>query len=531
MKKKVSIGFLGTTLDKGQNPHRWEKWRPTIDLHCFDDLVFDRFELLYDQRYTKLCDVIYQDVQQISPETEVNKHLLAISSPWDFEDVFSTLYDFSKSYPFDPDNEEYYFHITTGTHVVQICLFLLTESRNLPGTLIQVHPNWKRGKIVSEPSYSIIDLDLSKYDPLISRFQKQSIEAASFLKSGIETKNESFNQLIEEIEKVAVYSKHPLLLMGPTGAGKSLLAKRIFELKKARHKVSGELIQVNCATIRSDTASSTLFGHKRGSFTGAITDRSGLIKAAHKGILFLDEISELGLQEQAMLLHALEEKTFYPLGSDKQESSDFQIIVGTNVNLSDLVAQGLFRKDLLARINIWTFQLPGIAERKEDISANIHFELDKFEKSENRRVTFNKEAINKYLKFALSKQATWTSSFRDLNSSIIRMATLANNSRINIQNVEQEIKRLITSWNPQQKQNILTQLFSKDELNQMDLFDQYQLQAVIEACSHCESLSQAGKELFAVSRLSKNTSNDSDRIRKFLGKFGLTWKDVKLLHI
>lgn len=527
MKKKVSIGFLGTTLDKGQNPHRWEKWRPTIDLHCFDDLVFDRFELLYDQRYSKLCNVIYEDVKQISPETTVKKHLLSISSPWDFENVFSSLYDFSKSYPFDPDNEEYYFHITTGTHVVQICLFLLTESRNLPGTLIQVHPNWKRGKMVSEPSYSIIDLDLSKYDPLISRFQKQSIEATSFLKSGIETKNESFNQLIDQIEKVSIYSKHPLLLMGPTGAGKSLLAKRIFELKKKRHKVSGDLIQINCATIRSDTASSTLFGHKKGSFTGAITDRVGLIKAAHNGILFLDEISELGLQEQAMLLHALEEKTFYPMGSDKQESSDFQIIAGTNVDLNHLVSLGLFRKDLLARINIWTFQLPGLSERKEDILANINFELDQFEKSENRRVTFNKEAINKYLKFSLSKQATWKASFRDLNSSIIRMATFAQNSRINIQNVELEIQRLTSSWNPNTQDDFLSHLFTKDQLKKMDLFDQLQLQSIIQVCTQCDSLSQAGKELFSVSRVHKNTSNDSDRIRKFLGKFGLNWKDIK----
>ncbi|MCO4782052.1 MAG: RNA repair transcriptional activator RtcR [Candidatus Cloacimonetes bacterium] len=527
MKKKVSIGFLGTTLDKGQNPHRWEKWRPTIDLHSFDDLVFDRFELLYDQRYSKLCDVIYKDVQQISPETLVNKHLLPIASPWDFEDVFSTLYDFSKAYPFDPDNEEYYFHITTGTHVVQICLFLLTESRNLPGTLIQVHPNWKRGKMVSEPSYSIIDLDLSKYDPLISRFHKQSIEATSFLKSGIETKNKAFNNLIDEIEKVSIYSKHPLLLMGPTGAGKSLLAKRIFELKKKRHKVSGELVQINCATIRSDTASSTLFGHKRGSFTGAITDRVGLIKAAHKGILFLDEISELGLQEQAMLLHALEEKTFYPLGSDKQESSDFQIIAGTNIDLEHLVSLGLFRKDLLARINMWTFQLPGLVDRKEDISANINFELDQFEKSENRRVTFNKEAINKYLKFALSKQATWKASFRDLNSSIIRMATLAQNSRINTQNVEQEIQRLIKSWNPANHNNLLSTLLTKDQLEKIDLFDQLQLQSILKVCSQCDSLAQAGKELFAVTRNSKSTNNDSDRIRKYLAKFGLNWKQIK----
>ena len=157
MKKKVVIGFLGTTLDKGQSYQRWEKWRPTIDLHSFDDLVFDRSELLYDKRYSKLCDQIVEDIKVVSPETIINQHLLNITSPWDFEDVFAALFDFSKTYPFDLENEEYYFHITTGTHVVQICLFLLTESRNLPGTLIQVHPNWRRNKKIQDPSYSIID--------------------------------------------------------------------------------------------------------------------------------------------------------------------------------------------------------------------------------------------------------------------------------------------------------------------------------------------------------------------------------------
>ncbi|PCJ15940.1 MAG: transcriptional regulator [Candidatus Cloacimonadota bacterium] len=523
MKKKVIIGFLGTTLDKGQSSQRWEKWRPTIDLLSFDDLVFDRFELLYDQKYKKLCDVIYQDCLQVSPETTINKHLIDIQSPWDFENVFSTLFDFAKTYPFNIDNEDYYFHITTGTHVVQICLFLLTESRHLPGTLIQVHPNWKRNKKTGESNYSIIDLDLSKYDPLITRFQKESFEATNFLKSGIQTKNDKFNQLIEKIEKVSSYSNHPILLMGPTGSGKSLLAKKIFELKKNRHKITGNFIQVNCATIKSDTASSMLFGHKKGSFTGAITDRVGLIKASHKGILFLDEISELGLQEQAMLLHVLEEKTFYPLGSDKQDFSDFQIIIGTNLDLSNEVKKGNFRKDLLARINLWSFTLPALIDRKEDIEENIYFELEKFEKSENKRVTFNKEAIQYYLKFATSNKATWSSNFRDLNSSIIRMATFAISSRINKNIVIEEIDRLLTQWNTNSETNSLERFLSKEDI---DLFDQIQLSSVINICQNFNSISDAGKYLFAHSRNKKSTNNDSDRLRKYLTKFNLSWKDI-----
>ena len=97
-----------------------------------------------------------------------------------------------------------------------------------------------------------------------------------------------------------------------------MLARRIFELKKARHLIKGTFIDVNCATLRGDGAASALFGHKKGAFTGAAEKREGYLKTADGGVLFLDEIGELGLDEQAMLLKAIEEKHFYPVGSDSE---------------------------------------------------------------------------------------------------------------------------------------------------------------------------------------------------------------------
>ena len=134
---------------------------------------------------------------------------------------------------------------------------------------------------------------------------------------------------IEQIERVAVRSSAPMLLIGPTGAGKSFLARRVYELKRSRHLVDGRFVEVNCATLRGDGAMSALFGHIKGAFTGAQNARDGLLRAADGGMLFLDEIGELGLDEQAMLLKAIEEKRFFPLGSDKEVSSDFLLIAGT----------------------------------------------------------------------------------------------------------------------------------------------------------------------------------------------------------
>ena len=119
-------------------------------------------------------------------------------------------------------------------------------------------------------SCKIIDLDLSRYDLLATRFEQERQDGISFLKAGIATRNPAFNQLIERIEEVALASVAPMLLTGPTGVGKTQLAGRIFELKQRSRRVSGSFVQVNCATLRGDGAMSTLFGHEQGAFTGAV---------------------------------------------------------------------------------------------------------------------------------------------------------------------------------------------------------------------------------------------------------------------
>ncbi len=188
--------------------------------------------------------------------------------------------------------------------------------------------------------------------------------------------------------------------MGPTGAGKSALARRIYELKVERHRLSGPFVEVNCATLKGDNAMAALFGHTKGAFTGAVAERAGLLRSADNGMLFLDEIGELGIDEQAMILRAVEDKRFLPVGSDKEVASDFQLIAGTNRDLVVAVGDGSFREDLFARLNLWTFALPGLAQRREDIEPNLDFELERFAKAEDLRVTFNKEARQRYLAFA-----------------------------------------------------------------------------------------------------------------------------------
>ncbi len=533
-KKIVVIGFVGTQLDSGKGSARWEKWRPSVALTQHEDVVIDRFELLCNRGYEGLVRQVIEDMGAVSPETQVVSHTLALDDPWDFEQVYSALFDFARDYPFDLEREEYWVHITTGTHVVQICMFLMTEANYFPGRLLQTSPP-RRHAPGAPGSFALIDLDLSKYDQIAQRFSHEQQEGVAFLKSGIATRNPRFNAMIDEIERVAIKSRAPMLLMGPTGAGKSFLARRLYELKKARRQLDGRFVEINCATLHGDGAASTLFGHVKGAFTGAASERAGLLRSAGKGLLFLDEIGELGLDEQAMLLKAIEEKRFLPVGADHEVHSDFQLIAGTNRDLAREVTRGRFRDDLFARINLWTYELPGLGERREDIEPNIDYLLRAFGAEHGQMVRFNKEARDRYMRFAMSAQARWSGNFRDLSASMTRMATLAEAGRITGEIVDAEALRLARLWQPAiagpadglQAGNgdavDLDALLGQAVATQLDRFDALQLQAVIRVCRASKSLSEAGRSLFAVSRQAKRQPNDADRLKKYLARFGLAW--------
>ncbi|MET4694506.1 RNA repair transcriptional activator RtcR [Endozoicomonas lisbonensis] len=528
-KKNVVVSILGIVKDnKGRGSKRWSTWRPNVSLVSQDNFQVDRLELLYSPDYLRLARKVMEDIQSVSPETEVVLIEAAWKDHWDFVEIYSWLYDFAEHYPLNTDEENYYFNITTGTHVNQICMFLISEARLFPARIIQVSPvpeneDKAKGKI------HIIDLDLSRYDILAKRLFEEHLTGSDFLKAGIQTHSQSFNQVIAEIERVAIRSRDPVLLEGATGVGKSQLARRIYELKSLNDKITGSFVAVNCATLKGEGAMSALFGHQKGAFTGAVTKREGYLRQAHQGILFLDEIGELGLDEQAMLLHALEEKRYYPVGSDRTVYSDFQLLAGTNRNLREAVKLGSFREDLLARIDLWHWQLPKLKDRLEDLEANIDYELRQHTRLYNKQVRFNKAARADYLDFAKSDQAQWSSNFRDLNASITRMVTLSESGRIDEENVMAEVTRLKTRWDTsgEDKGLLLADYLPQEQINGMDYFDQLQLRNVIEVCRQSRSMAEAGRTLFNVSRQSKASQNDSHRLRHYLQKFGLNFQDIR----
>lgn len=528
MKRHVLISTVGTVLDAGKSADRWSRWRPTISLHQHEDLLIGKTVLLYGRRATKLTKLLAEDISLVSPETEVEPVLFDPRDPWDFEEVYESLLTFAQQRDFDLSSDDLLLHLTTGTHVFQICSFLLTESRHLPAKLIQSQPPGKKDGLPGR--YHIVDLDLSRYDRLGQRFQAERSEGASFLRGGIETKSKAYGAMIDRMEKVAVRSSSPVLLTGPTGAGKSHLARRLYELKKSRNLVEGSFVSLNCATLRGEEALPMLFGHRRG-WRGAASERKGLLRAANKGVLFLDEIEALGPDEQAMLLDAVETGAFYPLGGDTSVQSHFQLIVGSSADLAGLVADGRFRDDLLARLNLWTFRLPGLAERREDIEANLEVELDKAMAELGERIALAADARRAYLQFAKDPGSAWSGNFRDLSASATRMATLAERRRITKAVAEEECATLSAQWdrsNRDEDERLVSSVLSDSQaISDFDRFDIVQLAEVIRVCRTSSSLSDAGRKLFAASRRGKANPNDADRLAKYLKRYDLSFVDLR----
>lgn len=520
--RNVVIGFLGTQLDMGKR----KRWKPSVSLCRHPDLPVDRLELIYDAKFLRLAESVQREIGEISPDTDVLLRRLDLTDPWDFQEVYGKLFDFARNYGFDEDREQYFVHLTTGTHVAQICWFLLTESRHVPAQLAQTGP--PRDGDDGPGTLDLIDLDLSRYNALQQRFDLASREYSDLLKGGIETRSAAYNSVIDRIELVAGSSDAPIMLLGESGTGKTELAQRIYELKLQRRRVKGRLVQINCATLRGSSALAALFGQRRSHTGVAGSERSGLLHEASGGVLFLDEVDELGLDEQAALLHAIETGRYYPLGSDHEVSSRFQVIAGTSRDPVRLTSEGRFRPDLLARLNMWSFRLPALRERREDIEANLIFELSRAERELGRQVGFSTDAREMFLRFAGDPSTLWPGNFRDFGSSIRRLCTLAPRGRITRAMVVEEIDGLREVWQGAaagDDDRLLAELLGA-RAEEIDPFDRLQLAEIIRTCRRASSLSDAGRQLFAVSRQQRKTTNDADRLRKYLQRFGLKWVDV-----
>jgi two-component system, NtrC family, response regulator PilR len=228
-------------------------------------------------------------------------------------------------------------------------------------------------------------------------------------------------QLREMIARVA-RSQAPVHVAGESGTGKELAA-RLIHLSGPR--AEGPFIAVNCGAIPSELMESELFGHKRGSFTGAVADKKGLVQSADGGTLFLDEVADLPLHMQVKLLRVIQEKTVRPVGETAEQSVDVRLLSATHKNLAELVAMGRFREDLFYRINVIELRLPALRERAEDIPELAQQILGRLSRrTGSSDVELTAAAISRLRDYA------FPGNVRELENILERALTLCTNGRI-----------------------------------------------------------------------------------------------------
>jgi DNA-binding NtrC family response regulator len=215
-----------------------------------------------------------------------------------------------------------------------------------------------------------------------------------------------------------------VLIEGETGTGKELVAHAIHDLSR---RSQGSFIEVNCAAIPATLLESELFGHEKGSFTGALAQKIGRFELAHQGTLFLDEIGELPLELQPKLLRALQDQQFERLGGNRTIKVDVRIIAATNRNLSQMVAEGKFRSDLYYRLNVFPVAVPPLRERREDIPLLTRFFIQKYARKLNRTI----EEIPSATLEALSRY-DWPGNIRELQNVIERAVILCDRETFTI---------------------------------------------------------------------------------------------------
>ena len=217
------------------------------------------------------------------------------------------------------------------------------------------------------------------------------------------------------IEKVAATDAR-VLITGPNGTGKELVAHWLHE-KSDRSKAS--MIEVNCAAIPSELIESELFGHVKGSFTGANKDRAGKFEAANGGTIFLDEIGDMSLSAQAKVLRALQESKISRVGSDRDIKVDVRVVAATNKDLNKEISEGRFREDLYHRLAVILINVPALNDRRDDISLLVDFFTTKISQEQGTpKKTFSSEAIN------LLKIYDWTGNIRELRNVVERLIIL-----------------------------------------------------------------------------------------------------------
>lgn len=237
--------------------------------------------------------------------------------------------------------------------------------------------------------------------------------------------------VFELLEKV-IPTRSNILILGDSGTGKGLVAEVVHCNSQRKDK---PFISINCSAIPENLLESELFGYRKGAFTGAVSDKKGLITMADQGTLFLDEIGDMPLGLQAKILKVLETGEVYPIGETKPKYADIRLVAATNKNLEEQIERGLFREDLYYRLNVIEVKIPALRERKEDIDVLARHFVEKYSRENNKKVAaITDEAMEILLNYP------WPGNIRELRNVIERAVVLVGSDKIGVAELPDRLK-------------------------------------------------------------------------------------------
>jgi len=306
----------------------------------------------------------------------------------------------------------------------------------------------------------IVMLDIAKYRFDLEKGTENSVENNDQDIDGIIGKSQLLKDVIEKI-KIVAPTETSVLILGESGTGKEKAAHSIHDFSNRKSK---QIVVVNCAALPHSLIESELFGHEKGSFTGANNQRIGKFEQANDGTIFLDEIGELPLDSQVKLLRVLQEKEIERLGGNKTIKVNVRIVAATNRSLEKEVAEGRFRLDLYYRLNVFPIELPALKDRKEDISLLANYFLKKYSTSSRRNVSsISKIALEQLQNY------DWPGNIRELEHLIERNVLLAKTSEIEIFDLPTTVSKsfpensgTLKSMEEMEKEHIMNALKSCD---------------------------------------------------------------------
>ena len=368
------------------------------------------------------------------PQKTLSVFHVDLTSPTNFSEIYESavrqLEEFIDKFP----DAHLTFHLSPGTPAMAAVWIIIANSR-FPAYLIEssIEAGVRDVEFPFEISADYIPKLNNRVESRIIDFS-ESLPPDTPEFEMIIHKSKVIDKAIDMAKRAAIFDI-PILLMGESGTGKELFARAAWSMSK---RSKGPFIAVNCGAIPENLAESELFGHVRGAFTGAETDRTGKIEAADGGILFLDEIGELSKDIQVKLLRVIQEKEVYRVGSSKPIKVDFRVIAATNRDLVIDTAKGKFRQDLFHRIAIAVIRLPALRDRPRDLQLLTDYYLDEINREFKDQQGWIKKSISPSGRKAL-KSYSWPGNVRELVNTLMRVAIWSSNSSITVKDVEDSL--------------------------------------------------------------------------------------------